>query len=259
MRILVTNDDGIHAPGLKSLEHIARELGGDEAEIWVVAPASEKSGVGHCISYTTPMMFDQRGERRFAVDGNPADCVLAGLHHIMGDTRPDIILSGVNRGNNSAENALYSGTLGAAMEGALQGIPSFALSQFLGPKNYSIDNPFEASEKYGAEVLRKILDKSPEDDAPYCLFYNINFPPCPASEVNGTRVTAQGRRPNVNFTTEHHKSGNGRDFLFVRGGAQHVDTAPDTDAAVNLDGYISVTPMRADLTDYSTLEALGEL
>ena len=122
MRILITNDDGINAPGLRVLEAIAHELAGPEGEVWIVAPAFEQSGVAHCISYTRPMMVSKMEERRYAAEGSPADCVLVGLHDVMRE-RPDLVLSGVNRGNNSAENALYSGTLGGAMEGALQGIP----------------------------------------------------------------------------------------------------------------------------------------
>ncbi len=110
MRILITNDDGINAPGLEVLSEIAADLAGPDGEIWTVAPAFEQSGVAHCISYTHPMMVSKMGERRYAAEGSPADCVLAGLHEVM-DERPDLILSGVNRGNNSAENALYSGTL----------------------------------------------------------------------------------------------------------------------------------------------------
>ena len=119
MRILVTNDDGINAPGLKVLETIAADLAGPEGEVWVVAPAFEQSGVGHCISYTHPMLCAQMGERRFAAEGSPADCVLVGIHDVMKGTPPDLVLSGVNRGNNSGQNALYSGTLGAAIEAAL--------------------------------------------------------------------------------------------------------------------------------------------
>jgi 5'-nucleotidase len=116
MRILITNDDGINAPGLKALEQIAHELAGEAGEVWIIAPSQERSGVAHCISYTSPMLINKISERRYSVDGYPADCVLAGLYHIIPE-RPDVILSGVNRGNNSAENVLYSGTIGAALEG----------------------------------------------------------------------------------------------------------------------------------------------
>ena len=133
MRILVTNDDGINAPGLRTLIAIAQEVAGPEGEVWVVAPAFEQSGVGHCISYTHPMMVSKLAEKRYATEGSPADCVLVGIYDVLEGQKPDLILSGVNRGNNSGENTLYSGTLGAAMEGALQGVKAIGLSQFLGP------------------------------------------------------------------------------------------------------------------------------
>ena len=120
MRILITNDDGINAPGLEVLTEIAVEIAGPEGEVWTVAPAFEQSGVGHCISYTHPMMIMKLAPRRYAAEGSPADCVLAGLFHVMKDARPDLVLSGVNRGNNAAENVLYSGTIGGAMHAALQ-------------------------------------------------------------------------------------------------------------------------------------------
>lgn len=256
MRILITNDDGINAPGLAVLERIASKLAGPDGEVWCVAPAFEQSGVGHCISYTHPTMIAQMGERRFAAEGSPADCVLAGVHDVMKDAPPELILSGVNRGNNSAENALYSGTLGAAIEGALQGIPSFALSQFLGPKNFHAEDPFEAAGAYGADVVRKVLDANPRNDHAYGLFYNVNFPPVLAADVKGVRAVAQGLRQGTRFSVEPHNAPSGRRFLWAKGGDQTVMTGEGTDAAANLDGYISVTPMRADLTAHDTLAAL---
>ena len=256
MRIFLTNDDGINAPGLAVLEAIAAELAGPEGEVWVVAPAFEQSGVDHCISYTRPMMIARMGERRFAAEGSPADCVLAGLHDVLKDSPPDLILSGVNRGNNSAENALYSGTLGGAMEGALQGLPAMALSQYFGPRNLGREDPFEAARVHGAALIRRILDSAPPDSGDYRVFYNINFPPVPAAEVKGARAAPQGFRPDTVFSVEPHSSPSGRRFLWIKGGNQHVACAPGTDAAVNLDGYISVTPMRADLTAHDRLEAL---
>lgn len=256
MRILITNDDGINAPGLEVLESIAAELAGPEGEIWVVAPAFEQSGVAHCISYTHPMMIARMGERRFAAEGSPADCVLAGVHDVMKDARPDLVLSGVNRGNNSAENALYSGTLGGAMEGALQDLPAVALSQYYGPRNVSLSDPFEAARVHGAEVVRRILAASPARQDGYRLFYNVNFPPVPADEVRGYRATPQGLRRGTRFSTEPHLSPSGRRFLWITGGDQRQPTAEGTDAAANLDGYVSVTPMRADLTAHDALDAL---
>jgi len=256
MRILITNDDGISAEGLKVLETIAHEVAGPDGEVWTVAPAFEQSGVGHCISYTRPTMLSQLGERRFAAEGSPADCVLAGIHVVLHDQKPDLVLSGVNRGNNSAENALYSGTLGGAMEAALQGIPAMALSQYYGPANRETANPFEASAVHGAELVRKILAAQPQDGQDYRLFYNINFPPVPAADVKGARVAPQGFRPGSFFSAEEQLSPTGRRYLWIRGGNQHVETAAGSDAAVNLDGYISVTPMRADLTARDAMDAL---
>ena len=260
MRILITNDDGISAPGLETLSGIATELAGPDGEVWTVAPAFEQSGVGHKISYTHPMMVTKLGPRRFAAEGSPADCVLAGLHDVLKDATVDLILSGVNRGNNSAENALYSGTLGGAMEGALQGIPSFALSQYLGPDNYQAEDPFAAAGYHGAALVRRILDAQPDDgDADYRLFYNINFPPCAAEAVRGTRVTTQGFRRNTRFSTQPHFAPSGRKFLWITGGDQQIPTLPGSDAHANLDNYISVTPMRADLTAHDMLDPLRSI
>lgn len=257
MRILLTNDDGINAPGLKVLEKIAQQVAGPGGAVYVVAPAFEQSGVAHCISYTHPMMIAKMGERRFAAEGSPADCVMAGLHDVMEGEMPDLVLSGVNRGNNSAENALYSGTLGGAMEAALQGIPAIALSQYLGPANWQADNPFEAAEIHGAECVRRILAASPDrGDEDYKLFYNVNFPPIPAADVKGLRAATQGFRRNTHFGVEPHLSPSGRRFLWIRGGDQQVPTERGSDASVNLDGYVSVTPMRADLTAHDALDAL---
>lgn len=259
MRILITNDDGINAPGLKTLTAIATELVGPTGEVWTVAPAFEQSGVGHCISYTHPTMLAQLGDRRFAAEGSPADCVLAGLYDVMTDSPPDLILSGVNRGNNAAENTLYSGTIGAVIEGALQGIPSIALSQFFGPANKDLADPFEAAAQHGAATIQRLLDKGIWTNDAYTVFYNINFPPCAGADVKGLMATAQGRRAGVNFSVEPQASPTGRKFMWVRGGNQQTPTATGTDAQANLDGYVSVTPMRADLTAHDLVNKLQGL
>ena len=256
MRILVTNDDGINAPGLKVAETIARDLAGPSGTVWTVAPAMERSGVGHCISYTNPMLITQIDPHRYAVEGNPADCVLAGIYHVMQGSRPDLIISGVNRGNNSGENVLYSGTIGAAMEGALQGIPSIALSQYYGPNNRDMDDPFDASLHHGKTIIDRILNAAPNDDGEYKLFYNVNFPPVAAAAVQGIKVVRQGRRVGTNFSATPHTAKSGRDFLFIHGGNQHVETDADTDVQANMDGYISITPLRADLTAYDVLKEI---
>lgn len=259
MRILITNDDGINAPGLKTLHAIATEVAGPKGEVWTVAPAFEQSGVGHCISYTHPTMLAQLDDRRFAAEGSPADCVLAGLYQVMKDTPPDLILSGINRGNNAAENTLYSGTIGAVIEAALQGIPAIAMSQFFGPDNKDLDDPFEAAAQHGAATVRALLEKGIWTNDAYTLFYNVNFPPCAGKDVKGMAVTTQGRRIGVNFSVDAQTSPTGRQFMWVRGGDQHVQTAAGTDAQANLDGYTSITPMRADLTAHDMITKLQGL
>lgn len=257
MRILITNDDGINAPGLEVLTDIAQAIAGANGEVWTVAPAFEQSGVGHCISYTHPMLIAQLGPRRFAAEGSPADCVLAGIYDVLGGARPDLVLSGVNRGNNSAENVLYSGTIGGAMEAALQGVPAIALSQYMGPQTSDLDDPFEASRVHGEAVVRALLERGRWDADDYRLFYNVNFPPLGARGVKGVKVAAQGFRRDTAHSVEPHNSPSGRKFLWIKGGPQQTPTLPGTDAAVNLDGWISVTPLRADLTAHDVLDDLA--
>ena len=259
MRILITNDDGINAPGLKVLDAIATDIAGPGGEVWTVAPAFEQSGVGHAISYTHPTMIAELGPRRFAAEGSPADCVLAGLYDVMADAKPDLVLSGVNRGNNAAENTLYSGTIGGAMEAALQGLPAIALSQFYGPGNVSLDDPFDAATRHGAATIRTLLDHGLWDGEDYRLFYNVNFPPVGGDGVKGLRVVKQGFRRGITFGVEPHLSPSGRKFLWVRGGRQDIDSGEGTDGTANLQGHISVTPMRADLTAHDALEPLAHL
>jgi 5'-nucleotidase len=257
MRILITNDDGINAPGLVALERIAAAISGPGGEVWTVAPAFEQSGVAHAISYVHPTMIARLGERRFAAEGSPADCVLAGLHDVMKEARPDLVLSGVNRGNNAAENAVYSGTVGGAMEAALHGIPAIALSQFFGPGNAALADPFEAALTHGATTIRALLDRGLWEGGDYRLFYNVNFPALPAGGVCGLRVARQGFRSSAQFGIEAQTSPSGRRFLWVTGGPQAIRTGPGTDVDANLDGYISITPMRADLTAHDVLGPLA--
>ncbi|MEO8242754.1 MAG: 5'/3'-nucleotidase SurE [bacterium] len=258
MRILITNDDGINAPGLVVLEQIAQTIAGPDGEVWTVAPAFEQSGVGHCISYTHPTMIAELAPRRFAAEGSPADCVLAGLYHVMKDAPPDLVLSGVNRGNNAGENVLYSGTIGGAMEAALHGIKAIALSQFFGPGNAQLPDPFDAAIAHGAALVRKLLDHGLWDEADYRLFYNVNFPAIPAAGVKGTKVTTQGFRRYTAFSLEPHVSPTGRQFLWIKGGEQGLPTLPGSDITANVDGYIAVTPLRCDLTAHDRLAELEQ-
>ncbi|PCH95400.1 MAG: 5'/3'-nucleotidase SurE [Rhodobacteraceae bacterium] len=256
MRILITNDDGIRAEGLDVMTQIAHEIAGDAGEVWTVAPELEQSGVAHAISYINPMRIRQDGARRFAVEGMPADCVLAALSEVM-DTAPDLILSGVNRGNNAGQNTLYSGTVGAAIEGTLQGVKSIALSQYYGPLNKDLDDTFEAARMHGADTIRKILDADVWGQAPYSVFYNVNFPAMPAADCKGIALAPQGFRENANFYANAQTSPNGREFLWIGAGSQQEPTTPGTDVQVALEGYIAVTPMHCDLTNHAALEKLN--
>jgi 5'-nucleotidase len=266
VRILITNDDGIAAEGLSVLHGIACEIAGEE-NVWTVAPAHEQSGVGHCISYSQPVLLTKLADRRYSVTGSPADCVLAGLFDVMKDNPPDLVLSGVNRGNNAADNTLYSGTIGACMEAVLHHVKSIALSQYFGPKNRDLTDTFEASRTAGVEVVRKLIDEAPWHDGPYELFYNVNFPPCSGAEVKGAMAVTQGWREDVEFTVTPlvqemevppHVQATKR-FLFVQGGPQDRPTAPGTDVHANLNDYVSVTPMRVDLTAHEKMGQLQEI
>ena len=255
MRILITNDDGISAPGLVVLHDIAVALAGTAGEVWTVAPAFEQSGVGHCINYVKPSMISQLGERRYAIEGSPADCVLAGLGHIV-EGRVDLVLSGVNRGNNAGENTMYSGTIGAAMEAALQGVRGIALSQFYGPANVHLNNPFEAAAVHGEACVRRLIDDAEWGGDDYKLFYNVNFPPVDADHVKGVAAVAQGYRGDGRMGVQPQASPSGREYLWIRGSAQGEATARGTDVKANVEGWISVTPMRCDLTDHAALDGL---
>jgi 5'-nucleotidase len=255
MRILITNDDGIGAPGLAVLHEIAETVAGPDGEVWTVAPAFEQSGVGHCINYVKPSMLSKIGPRRIALEGSPADCVLAGLGALV-DGPVDLVLSGVNRGNNSGENAVYSGTLGGAMEGALQGVPSIALSQFYGPGNVELDDPFQPARVHGAALVQTLMSRAPWGGETYKLFYNVNFPPVPADKVRGFAAVAQGYRGDARMGVHPQTSPSGREYLWISGSAQGEETEPGTDVKANVEGWVSVTPMRCDLTDHAALESL---
>src|SRR5688500_17257833 len=153
MRILCTNDDGIHAPGLKTLETIARQLSDD---VWVVAPETDQSGVSHSLSLNDPLRLREISDRHYAVKGTPTDCVIMGIRHIMHAARPDLVLSGVNRGQNVAEDVSYSGTVAGAIEGTILGVPSIALSQAYGPGGRN-EVKWHCAEAHAARNVRRIL------------------------------------------------------------------------------------------------------
>lgn len=250
VRILVTNDDGIMAPGLAIAEEIAREIAGPSGEVWVVAPDQERSGVGHCISYTAPTRLTEIGDRRFSLDGYPADCVLVGLHKVMKDATPDLVISGVNRGHNVAEDVVYSGTAGAAMEGGLNKVRSIALSQFYRRPPDGPDDLWAASRELGARAVRSVL-RMPFPDR---TFYNVNFPAVSAAEVAGMTVCPQGIRADATFGIEDHTAANGRSFQFLSHRTAN-NSAPDgSDARLLIDGWVTITPLRPQLTAADLLD-----
>ncbi len=258
MRILITNDDGITAPGLKIAEAIAHELAGPGGEVWVVAPAFEQSGVSHCVSYVRPMRLEHLDDRRYAIEGSPADCILAGLFEILKNAPPDLILSGVNRGHNVAEDVLYSGTIGGAMEGALHGIKSIAMSQYFGPANRHAKLPFAAAAAHGVDVCRKLLAHATWHSGSYGTFYNVNFPPIAAGAVKGVKSVFQGRRQVPCFEVEPQTSPNGRRYLWLSGGRGNEGAQVGSDAKETMEGWITVTPLRADLTAHDHVEGLAD-
>ena len=257
MRILITNDDGINAPGLAVMQDIANQLA-ESREVWTVAPATEQSGTGHCVSFTKPFQIVRIDDRKFCVDGTPADCVLAAIHEVMKQEPPDLVLSGVNSGNNAGENVLYSGTVGAALEAALQGFKAIALSQYFGLENRYLPNPFEGASSFAARLIKSILCHDRWGDYPYKLFYNVNFPPCSAEKVAGTRVVRQGFRSNSRFGVVPQASPSGRKYLWLSNGSQSEPNVEiGTDVHANMANFIAVTPMNADMTSHDAVAELS--
>lgn len=250
VRILLTNDDGIHAPGLSVLEEIARTLSDD---IWICAPAEEQSGAGHSLSLNRPVRLHNHGPRRYSVTGTPTDSVMLALRSFMQDGPPDLILSGVNRGANVADDITYSGTVAAAMEGALAGIPAIALSQVFG-QNADHDL-FDAAKSWGEQVLRPLLDL---DFAPRTLI-NVNFPACSAGHVKGVKTTTQGFHDYSRAGVVEAHDPHGRPYYWFS--LKHVDHSPEpgTDLAAVADHYIAVTPLTPQLTHQATLCKLEEI
>lgn len=250
MRILLTNDDGIHAPGLEALEQIAGELSDD---VWVVAPETDQSGASHSISLSDPLRLREVGDKRFAVRGTPSDCVIMGVRHVLKDKRPDLILSGVNRGQNVAEDVTYSGTIAGAIEGVLLGIPSIALSQNLNRKRDDIEDAFGVARARGAEVVRRILDVG---GLGRDRLVNVNFPGCLPEEVAGIAVTHQGQRDQELLKIEGRTDGRGNPYFWIVFGHGDHDGGEGADLNAIRARKISVTPLKIDLTDKALFDRL---
>jgi 5'-nucleotidase len=247
MRILLTNDDGIHAPGLTVLEAIARELSDD---VWVCAPAEEQSGAGHSLTLHMPVRLVEHGERRFAVTGTPTDAVNLALRKLFVDKAPDLVISGINNGENLADDVTYSGTISAAMEAALAGIPAVAMSQALRDAGHG----FAAAEAWAAQVLAPLLDLQMAKRT----VVNINFPALPADRVRGIRVVRQGFHDYARGSLVEGTDPRGRAYYWF--GLEDIEHTLDhgTDLEAVNEGYIAITPLQLDLTHHASIGNLAE-
>ena len=241
-RILITNDYGIHSPGIELLEKIAAELSDD---IWVVAPDSERSGAGHSISLTLPIRMRQLGPKRYEISGTPTDCVLMALWQLMTDGLPTVVLSGINSGANLGEDVTYSGTIAAAMEGTLLGIRSIALSQLRPPGGVP---DFSPAERFAPQLIRQCIEL---DEWPKGSFININFPNCLPDEIDGIRLTSQGQRPPGSFTIDARVDARNHPYYWVKISYAEGKASADTDLEAVADNAISVTPIKMDFTDHA--------
>lgn len=250
MRILVTNDDGVNAPGIALLEEIARQFSDD---VWVVAPADNQTGAGHSLTLSTPVRLRKHAERRWSVTGTPTDAVTMGLKVVM-DGPPDLILSGINAGANLGDDITYSGTVSAAMEGALAGIRSIALSQVMTPEAPRSGDRFEAARAWAAKAIAPLLD------TPFTprTLVSVNFPALAPEAVRGIRVARQGFHDYARGTVEERRDPRGfRYYWFGLDAVEHT-RGHDSDLEAIEDGYVAVTPLQLELTHTASLEALRE-
>ncbi len=249
-RILITNDDGIHAPGLKVLEAIAVGLSDD---VWVVAPESEQSGAGHSLTLADPLRLRQIEEKRFAVKGTPTDCVMMAVKHLLKDKGPDLVLSGVNRGANIADDVTYSGTIAGAMEGTQLGIPSIALSQA-----YGMDGrdkvKWQCAETHGAAIVADLVKAG----WPEHVLINVNFPDVEPGAVTDLVVTSQGKRDESTLFIDERRDGRNQPYYWLAFQRKLSNPAQGTDLRAIYDGHISVTPLHLNLTERTVLDHLGE-
>lgn len=245
-RILVSNDDGITAPGLAILEKIARQLSDD---VWVVAPSEERSGAGHSLTLTHPIRIRKLEEKRFSVSGTPTDCVMMALNQIMGDKPPTLILSGINRGGNLAEDITYSGTVSVAMEGTLAGIPSIAFSQCIRP-------PAATKWATAETFTRPVIEKLMALDWPENVLMNVNFPAFDPADIKGIHVTEQGRREVMGNNVEERTDPRGFRYFWFGLGREVGVPGHETDLKAVRSHYVSITPLHLDLTHHETRQAM---
>jgi 5'-nucleotidase len=248
LRILLSNDDGIDAHGLMVLERIARQLSSD---VWIVAPTVERSGAGHSLTIHDPLRPVQISERRYSISGTPTDCVMVAINHIMKDSPPDLVLSGINHGGNLGEDVHYSGTVAAAMEGVLLGIPSVALSQVWSD---GANIQWETAEQFAPDVIRRVCAVGWGKN----VLINVNFPDRSPGQVKGITPATQGKHKLGDDLVLRHDP-RGRPYLWI-GSRRASDLSVDgTDLKAVEQGYVTVTPLNVDLTHAPTMTALGQV
>ncbi len=256
MRILVTNDDGIHAPGLAIAETIARTLSDD---VWVVAPETEQSGASHSLTLSDPLRLRQVSEKRFATTGTPTDCVMIACAEILKDKKPDLLLSGVNRGGNIADDVTYSGTIAGAMEGTVLGIRSIALSQSYGfETGYHVR--WDCAEQRGPQVVKRLIEIGwPKSDGVSDeVLMNVNFPDCGPDEIAGIEITEQGKRDMQTAVMERRVDLRRNPYYWI--GFKRVRSRPTrgSDLCAIEEKRISITPLHLNLTEYKVVQRLRE-
>ena len=251
--IFVTNDDGYTSKGFRAAVNLAREFG----DVIAIAPDRVQSGMSQAITITAPLFLrkveEGEGLTIYAFSGTPVDCSKIAFDHLLRETKVDLVLSGINHGSNAAINVMYSGTMGAAIEGSLYGVPAIGLSI----DDHDADADFEGAVEYGRMVVGQVLEAQDCLPRPLCL--NVNVPRCAASEIQGIRLCRQTRgfwREDFYKRTDPH----GRDYYWLTGAFQNVEPeAEDTDEWALAHRYVSVVPVQTDMTDYRQLKALGEV
>ncbi len=248
MRILLTNDDGVRAQGMAVLRRVAAELSDD---VWVCAPETEQSAASRGVSLHNPVRLKKLEERVYCVSGTPTDSVIVGLMDLLKDNPPDLILSGVNRGQNLAEDVTFSGTIAGALQGMQMGIPSIAMSLARGFQGAN-SLPWETVEAHAPKLLRDLVAKGWPSD----VVLSINFPDTPVDGVKGVQITRQGHRDFQMTGVEKRDYPRGGHYFWLTYGAQKSNPPQGTDLRAIYDGYISVTPLHTDLTHEATIKAL---
>lgn len=244
-RVLLANDDGIQAPGLRLLERVMRGL---VKEVWVVAPESEQSAASHSLTMRRPLYIRKAGRRRYSVDGTPTDCILLAVHRVMRDNPPDLIISGINRGGNLGEDATYSGTVAAAREGTMLGFPAVALSQLYDDGR---PVPWETAERWTPDVLRRLAAAG----WPPGVLINVNFPAVPAIEVRGIEVARAGRRK-IGGSMVEGVDPRGEPFFWIGGGRREDRGLKGTDLEAVHRGIIAISPLSLELTHEPSVSSL---